>query len=63
MTLSPFYVQIVEIFLDLIFTTQESFQENRKWKRRKKYKKVIDNRKIRAYNATHTKQTKPIKIV
>ena len=29
----------------------------------KKYKKVIDNRKIRAYNATHTKQTKPIKIV
>ena len=63
MTLSPFYVQIVEIFLDLIFTTQESFQENRKWKRRKKYKKVIDNRKIRACNATHTKQTKPIKIV
>lgn len=29
----------------------------------KKYKKVIDNRKFRAYNATHTKQTKPIEMV
>lgn len=43
------------------------FQTGCRWTfllyKNKKYKKVIDKHQNTAYNATHTKQTKPIKIV